>query len=154
MQAWLETPESIADQRMIAEQVFETMVDMELTPVEEHLVGTEVNAIAALLHYSGPWQGAMLIECTLGLALTFTARLMSIERPAAVDADVLDSMGELVNMVGGNLKGLMPEETCISTPKVISPGELDDLLGVYKRVSRVCFNVGGEHCCISLVEQS
>jgi len=154
MQAWIATPESIADQRMIAQQVFETMVDIELIPAEQHLAEAEIGAISSVLRYTGPCEGVMLIECTRGLAFTFTARLMSIDLPEEIDANVLDSMGELVNMIGGNLKGLMPEETSISTPVVMLDSERDALLASSKRLSRVCFNAGAEHCCVSLLTSS
>ncbi len=33
-------------------------------------------------------------------------------------ADVLDAVGELVNIVGGNLKGMLPSPTGLSLPSV------------------------------------
>ena len=44
---------------------------------------------------------------------------MSVPMPTTVDADVCDSMGELVNMIAGNFKALMPAETGISIPSVV-----------------------------------
>jgi chemotaxis protein CheX len=152
MQASLATPESLADQRTIARQVFETMVDMELTPCDRHLETEDPDVVGAVLRYSGPSDGAMLIECSPALAFTFAARLMAIERPSSVDADVIDAMGELVNMIGGNLKALMPEQTCISAPQVLQPGEREALMAVSRRLTRVCFTAGLDHCCVSLIE--
>jgi chemotaxis protein CheX len=152
MQASLATPESLADQRTIAQQVFSTMVDMELTPCSRHLEANDPDAVASLLRYTAPSEGAMLIECSPALAFTFAARLMSIARPSTVDADVIDAMGELVNMIGGNLKALMPEQTHISSPQVLQPHEREALLAVSRRLTRVCFTSGLDHCCISLIE--
>ena len=61
----------------------------------------------------------MMLECVLPLAFDFTSRLMSVPLPTTVDADVCDSLGELVNMFAGNFKALMPPETGISTPSVV-----------------------------------
>ncbi len=152
MQASLTTPEALADQRIIAQQVFATMVDMELTPCDGHSPMDDLNQVAAVLRYTEPCAGAMLIECSPALAFTFASRLMSIDRPSSVDADVVDAMGEMVNMIGGNLKALMPEQTRISAPQVLRPGEKEALLAVSRRISRVCFAVGLDHCCVSLIE--
>jgi chemotaxis protein CheX len=150
MQASLATPESLADQRTIAQQVFETMVDMELTPCDPE--AEDPDAVVSVLRYSEPSEGAMLVECSPGLAFTFAERLMAIERPSSVDADVIDAMGELVNMIGGNLKALMPEETCISAPQVLQTGQREALMAVSRRLTRVCFRAGLDHCCVSLIE--
>jgi CheY-specific phosphatase CheX len=152
MQASLASPEALADQRTIAQQVFATMVDMELNPCDRHLETSESDSVVSILHYSEPSKGAMLVECSPALAFTFTARLMSIKRPSSVDADVIDAMGELVNMIGGNLKALMPEETCISAPQVLQSGERDLLLAASRRLTRMCFTAGLDHCCVSLIE--
>jgi chemotaxis protein CheX len=154
MQPSLTTPESLADQRIITQQVFETMVDMEAAPCEAHSPGAEMNAIASLLEYSEPCEGEMLIECSPNLAFHFTSRLMSIELPTELNPDVIDAMGELVNMIGGNLKALMPEETTISAPHVLTGKEIETLLALRQRISRVCFSVGHDHCCVSLLERS
>jgi len=39
--------------------------------------------------------------------------------PSRVDDDVRDSIGELANMVGGNLKSLMPPGVALSLPSVV-----------------------------------
>jgi hypothetical protein len=79
---------------------------------------------------------------------------MSIELPTELNPDVIDAMGELVNMIGGNLKALMPEETTISAPHVLTGKERETLLALRQRISRVCFSVGHDHCCVSLLERS
>jgi hypothetical protein len=40
------------------------------------------------------------------------------------DDDVRDAVGELVNVIGGNLKALLPGDTAISTPLVFTSPRL------------------------------
>ena len=44
---------------------------------------------------------------------------MGIALPAAIDDDVRDVMGELANMVAGNLKSLLPRGVDLSMPSVV-----------------------------------
>ena len=40
-------------------------------------------------------------------------------KPDRVDEDVRDSLGELANMVGGNLKSVLPPGVALSMPSVV-----------------------------------
>jgi chemotaxis protein CheX len=42
-----------------------------------------------------------------------------VERPQNVDADVCDAFGELANMIGGNLKAVLPHPVHLSMPSVV-----------------------------------
>ena len=44
---------------------------------------------------------------------------MSIDMPSSVDADVCDAFGELANMIGGNLKAVLPSKVEISMPSMV-----------------------------------
>jgi CheY-specific phosphatase CheX len=162
MQASLIEPESLADQRTIVEQVFETMVGISLESCEadpcetDHLSSCAANpSIASLLTFTAPCEGSILVECSPGLAFLFTARLMSIKLPVSLDEDVADAMRELANMIGGNLKGLMPDETCVSIPRVLTPPELADLFETNEVLSQICFSAlsGTEQCSVRLLQQ-
>jgi chemotaxis protein CheX len=144
------TPESLAGQSLIAQQVFLTMANMEIARASGH---TSIGpVIASILQYSQPSEGKILLECTMSLAYAFTARLMHVPTPESLDDNVRDAMGELANMIGGNLKGLMPEETCISTPSVLEEMDRQQLLQRDHRLSRVCMAGLDGHLCISLFE--
>ena len=107
-----------ADLAQIVESVFQTMLDLEVqraempwTPVSDVLTGA--------IHFAGEWKGAVLIECTRPQAFEFTHRLMSIDPPATINDDVRDTMGELTNMLAGNLKSVLPRGIGLSMPLVV-----------------------------------
>jgi len=52
-------------------------------------------------------------------ARLWTSRLMSIPVPDTFTDDVRDAMGEIVNMVGGNLKSVLPHGVALSMPSVV-----------------------------------
>ncbi|MDX1984826.1 MAG: chemotaxis protein CheX [Bryobacteraceae bacterium] len=102
----------------IVSNVFATMlgsppiaVDQEWTP--------EPGRITAVVYFAGEWKGAVLIECGEDLARHWTACLMSIEEPKEYGDDVEDAMGEIANMVGGNLKSVLPSGVGLSMPSVV-----------------------------------
>jgi chemotaxis protein CheX len=67
---------------------------------------------------SGGWQGSVLLACPAQLARMAAAAMF--DRPAEQldDREVADALGELTNMVGGNIKSLIPGPSRLSMPAV------------------------------------
>ncbi len=107
------------DVSRIAADVFRTMLSLEIWPdtAAADLHHTEV--VTAAVYFAGEWKGAVLIECTTSQAFDFTARLFSSAPPETMDDDVRDALGELANMVAGNLKSVLPGGVGISMPSVV-----------------------------------
>lgn len=86
--------------------------DGDFTPDEECLV--------AAIQITGGWTGCV----TLGLAST-TARAVAAAMLQTPEADVTaadqeDTAAELVNMIGGNLKSVLPGPSSLSLPTVVA----------------------------------
>ncbi len=87
--------------------VFETMLDLELEARTPYVNQTPIgqSELTAFLGFAGDKQGFVAIHCSRSLAQDFTARLLGTD-PSEVDdqESILDAAGELINMVGGNVK--------------------------------------------------
>jgi CheY-specific phosphatase CheX len=123
MLAELLTPENIDVQITVAQQAFTVLADIEVFPVPPapELVIIDPNEIAdirATICYMGESEGSIRIECSPSIAFAFTERMTGAELPQAFNEDVRDAIGELINTIGGNLKGLLPAGTRINTPLV------------------------------------
>ncbi len=75
-------------------------------------------AFTAAVHYAGSWKGALVLECSAAQAESWAARLLPIPPPLAVE-DVRDALGELANVIAGNLKPLLPPGVGLSMPSVV-----------------------------------
>lgn len=102
----------------IIENVFQTMMGMEVRLVDTPFppAGELITAVVSL---AGTWKGAVLVECGLEGALLFTSRMLGVDLPASLNDDVRDALGELANMVGGNLKSVLPGGVGLSLPTVV-----------------------------------
>jgi len=109
----------------LAESVFFSMLNLEVQPGDAELL-PESEIITAAVYYAGAWKGAVLLQCDQQQAREFTARLMKMPQPLDFDDDVRDAVGELVNILGGNLKPILPHGIALSMPSVIegSPAAL------------------------------
>ncbi len=71
---------------------------------------------SAAVTVSGAWHGMVSVELPTGLAEEVTRRMLAVDE--TYDEDVADAVGELVNMIGGNVKSLMPGPSVLSLPVV------------------------------------
>ncbi|HSR08462.1 MAG TPA: chemotaxis protein CheX [Bryobacteraceae bacterium] len=102
----------------IVEDVFRTMLRLE-AGLTSMLEPAGPGALTAAVQFVGEWKGAVLLQCTTWQACQLASRLMPGLQPTRVDEDVRDALGEITNMVGGNLKPMLPPGVALSMPSVV-----------------------------------
>jgi len=80
------------------------------------------NSYTATVGFVGEWRGAVLVRCGIPTARDLARRLFRVR--TVDDDDVADAMGELANMIGGNLKSVLPPGVVLSVPNVALGGDL------------------------------
>lgn len=104
----------------IAQEVFAAMIDGEpesLVPWPD--AGTGSDAVVAWVDVHGPWLGRASLETSTPAAHELARALLSMEADETVPReDVVDALGELANVVGGNVKALLPEHGTLGLPRV------------------------------------
>jgi len=104
--------------------VFITMLGLDVSPSETSWRPAE-DLLTSYVQVTGDWTGAILLECTGRQARRFAGLILSIEPPDTVNDDVRDVLGELANVIGGNMKCGMSIASRLSMPAVIEGGESD-----------------------------
>ncbi|HTS77505.1 MAG TPA: chemotaxis protein CheX [Bryobacteraceae bacterium] len=106
-------------------EVFSTMLNLRLTAEE---VQTEPNVAAApssgvvsLIGMAGAWVGTGSLACTVSLACRLSSQFLATTCDS-MSEEVLDTIGEITNMIVGNVKTAIEEKAGpmgLSTPTVI-----------------------------------
>ncbi|HEY4604279.1 MAG TPA: chemotaxis protein CheX [Blastococcus sp.] len=95
---------------------------------EEFLVpslgGPVSDAVSSWVEVVGPWTGSVVLTCARPTAEELARCLLKEHAPPVLDAeDVEDALGELANVVGGNVKGILPGPSVLGLPQVgAAPG--------------------------------
>jgi chemotaxis protein CheX len=106
-------------------EVFSTMLNLPVTAGQTHT--EEVSAkspksgIVSLIGVAGAWAGTGCLACSGTLACRLSAQFLMTPFES-VDEDVLDAVGEITNMIIGNVKTHLEEKAGpmgLSTPTVI-----------------------------------
>ncbi|MFW3170376.1 chemotaxis protein CheX [Geodermatophilus sp. CPCC 206100] len=102
----------------IADQAWAALVGEEelLVPLPGRL-GTD--PLSAWVDITGPWTGTVVLTCDRSTAEELTRALLHEHAPAVLDdEDVADALGELANVVGGNVKAVLPGPSVLGLPEV------------------------------------
>ncbi len=111
------TPEQV---HAIASEVWESLLGMPLLP---HPLGADAPALqgesmTGCVHVSGEWNGSVFLQCGVDVAATLAEAMFAAEPGTLSDDEVSDALGELTNMVGGNVKSLLPAPSRLSVPSI------------------------------------
>ncbi len=68
--------------------------------------------VVSAVDISGGWHGTVSFSCELALVRFAAAELFGILADDVDEADLRDLAGEVVNVVGGNIKSLLPGPEC------------------------------------------
>jgi chemotaxis protein CheX len=101
--------------------VFHTMLGAELTRGQPFVkTGSQPrHDISGVIGLSGKARGTIVLSLDREAALR-TTEVMIHERPLHIDANVIDAVGELANMIAGSAKARLEEfELSVSLPSVI-----------------------------------
>ncbi len=81
--------------------------------------GPADDAISSWVEIVGPWNGTVVLTCGRGTAEELSRSLLKEHAPPVLDdEDVQDALGELANVVGGNVKAVLPGPSVLGLPEV------------------------------------
>lgn len=93
---------------------------------------TELVQASVSIH--GPWSGTVTLEMTPATAGTATRTMLGLD--VVEEDDVVDALGELVNMIGGNIKSLLPTGSALGLPTLahapLRPLPVEDVTEHYR----------------------
>ena len=116
----------------IAQAVFAAMIDGDeglLVPRDDD--GTFVDPLVAWVDVLGPYPGRAAVTTSTSTAYALVRALLDADADAPVtDADLVDAFGEIANVVGGNVKALLPDQGTLGLPHVATaaPPTVDPLV--------------------------
>ncbi len=137
------------DVAAIVQEVWSSMLGLDIAPVDapHHIAG---HAIAGSVGVTGASDCLISMEMGIETAKIVGATMFMMGVDEISMNDVVDAVGEMTNMVGGNIKSLLPEPSTLSLP-VVAQGESPTLkvVGAQNLLSQL-FMVGDGPVLVSV----
>jgi chemotaxis protein CheX len=132
-------------------QVWESYLDPEgvspLIPTYDENQPSEVHSSVSI---TGSWAGHVVYACSIQAARRAAAAFLAMEPDEVSQEDLEDVLGELANIVGGNVKAMLPPGALLSLPQVVLAPESTARFPNTERISGVYGTWDGEPVSVSM----
>lgn len=111
-----------AEVEQVVQSICSTMLNIEMVRVEEGVPPNQ-DSLVASIQITGEWVGSVVLGLCPAAARAAAAAMLKMSDEEVTTADQEDVAAELVNMIGGNMKSLLPGPSCLSLPTVAAGRE-------------------------------
>jgi chemotaxis protein CheX len=139
--------------QQLASTIWDSILHLPIEPGDPAAAVDEPQMMAACVQITGAWQGAVSLACGEAFATSAASIMFELDEAAVGVADRQDALGELANMIGGNMKALLPEPCALSLPSVVAGTEYSVRIPHSKVITRVPLNCGGRAIRVVLFEK-
>ncbi|HIN85026.1 MAG TPA: chemotaxis protein CheX [Myxococcales bacterium] len=108
-------------------------IDLGLLTTQEVSLHPKVKVFESSVNIEGGWSGRVSIRCPEFLVRRWAASMLSIAEDKVVHEDINDALGELANILAGNLKRVLP-----GNPRLGLPETSSQMTGVKQRTEQAC----------------
>ena len=134
---------------VIAQDIWASFLDLPLEPVPADTVDiSAMPMVGGVVTVHEAWSGAVQLECSADFAAMAAERMFAAAN-GVTRVELDDALGELTNMIGGNIKSLLPAPSHLSLPHVMHSTGLASVPG-FTPLSRVAFLAAGEPIFITI----
>jgi chemotaxis protein CheX len=149
VQAQLAAPDLAA----VVEGAITMMLGIELGEPVEHDEAARGCNLGASVQLTGAWQGAVVVGCDLDFGRE-AARSMFDSDPADVTHDeIADALGEVANMIAGNVKPLLPGAETLSLPTVVRGTHLELGIPGARVWVGIVYRIGSSELSVQIYER-
>jgi chemotaxis protein CheX len=131
----LVSAEQIAE---IARDVWGSFLAMDLADAPDDDAAATGPTMTGCVHVSGEWGCSVILETTSSHAQHAAEAMFAADPGSLSPEEISDALGELTNMVGGNIKGLLPAPSALSLPSVAAGESYTMRVPGAIPVTRVC----------------
>jgi chemotaxis protein CheX len=140
-----------ADLAEMVEQVWVSYLDPEgLSPLIANGDDAQHSDVHSSVSITGSWTGHVVYASSTTAAKRAAAAFLAMEPDEVSAEDLSDVLGELANIVGGNVKAMLPAGAQLSLPQVVLAPESATTYPSAERVSGLYGLWDGEPVSISM----
>jgi chemotaxis protein CheX len=141
-----------AEINQIVSETFETMLATDV--LTGALPQLEDRVLTAMVSFAGDWTGVLTFECGSAPAIAFARRFLQDDSITELTSDVCDSLGELANIVAGNLKSVLAPGLSLGTPSLVEGNDYHVHFPGAREITRCTFASDAGHFAVRLIENS
>lgn len=104
--------------QQIISNVFDSMLELPTSPIEDGSQYCELRRILAAIRITGTINELIVVEAPVETACAIGETMFAADPGTLQEDEISDAVGEIVNMIGGNVKGMHEGDSLLSLPCV------------------------------------
>lgn len=106
--------------------------------------------VTSCCHITGEWEGSVALTFDPALCRRLASAMFALPDDELDDELVRDAVGELANIAGGNVKGMLPADTVLSLPQIVEGERYTISLPGTRVLCEAAFDCGGDVFVVTL----
>jgi chemotaxis protein CheX len=136
----------------LVESVWSTVLGWEAFPACAPIANDGDEALTGCVAITGAWTGNVLLHCEAAHARAAAAQMFGLQDGEVPLELVRDALGELTNIVGGNLKALFGGRCYLGLPSVTDGSDYAIRVPNSRTAIRVPFTSNGQALAVEVAE--
>ena len=138
--------------RQITEDTWRIVLGEELGVPSQRVTPADIeDSIAACAQITGDWQLAMVLYCSSAVARRAATLMFNADEASTSSEDVNDAMCELINIIAGNVKGILSGTSHLSLPNLVRGQDFKLMFPRHVLLSEANFVYRGEPLLVMLL---
>ena len=138
--------------RSVVRSVWSTQLGLEIHDAELPGKPALSPTMTAVIHISGDYRGGLRLECSRALVRRAGSLMFNLPADQIGEEDERDVVGELTNVIAGNIKALIPGSNLISLPTIIEGSDYKVSSLDVKSCDDFAFVLEGESLTVTIFE--
>lgn len=143
----------VNDVVLFTQEIWSLVLGETATPTDRR-VPCDADPFTSCVHITGAWRGAVMLMLPAAVAARATATMFSMDAAAVTPTHLYDAIGELVNMIGGNLKALFKPPCYLSLPMITSGRDVEMNVVGGRCLAEVSFETADGIFSVMIVERA
>jgi CheY-specific phosphatase CheX len=112
---------------------------------------TALGEFSVCVKIAGAWDGEIRLHCSSELARLVATSIFQADADKIGSGEIQDALSELVHIVGGNLKPLLPHPVTLSLPALSEPSDWTQTTPQWQMVCRLSLTSEGHPFTVTLL---
>ena len=138
--------------RSVVHSVWSTQLGLDIQDSDGSAQFSTSPTMTAAIHISGGFRGGIRLECSRSLIRRAASIMFDLQEDKLSEDEERDVIGELVNVVAGNIKALMHGSNSISLPTIIDGSDYRVSMLDVRTCGDFAFVLDGEPLTVTIFE--
>lgn len=138
--------------KQITEETWKIVLGEDLEHLDGPILPMQMDEpVAACAQIVGDWQLGVLLYCPIALARHAAQVMFGIAKEDATTEDVQDVLCELINIISGNIKGVLSGSNRLSLPHIVNGSDFHVRFPRHVLLSEAAFAYEGQPLVVRLL---